>query len=121
MASNKNIPFDLDREEEEDLIRQMEENDVVHEEIRPTPPTVGTGIGTASSQSSSVAGSSARAKHGKPTTFAAWNYFDVQWEMDLDGKKTKKAKCKFCAKILTANPAAGTRHQTAHGQYCTKK
>ena len=121
MASNKNIPFDLDREEEEDLIRQMEENDVVHEEIRPTPPTVGTGIGTASSQSSSVAGSNAQAKCGKTTTSAAWNFFDVQWEVGSDGKKMKKAKCKFCAKILTANPNAGTRHLLAHGQNCAKK
>ena len=86
MASSKNIPFNLDHEEEEDLIRQMEENDVVHEEIRPTPPTVGTGIGTVSSQSSSVAGSIAHAKRGKTTTSTACNYFDVQWEVDSDRK-----------------------------------
>ena len=69
MANNKNIPFDLDYGEE-NLIRRMVEKDVVYEEIRPTPPTVRTGIRTASSQSSSVARSSARAKRGKTTTSA---------------------------------------------------
>ena len=108
---------ECDRDEEE-MIRQMEGDDVVPEmQTHQIPLSSG---GTSSSQDSSASGSSS-SKRAKRVTSRAWDYFEVVWEDQPDGTKTKLAKCKFCASLLTAKPSGGTRHLISHGEKCAKK
>ena len=121
---NQNIPIDLDYSEygwedhdreEEEIIRQMEGDDIVpkmrsQEQIHTRSHGGG---GTYSSQDSSASRTHCY-KTFKGNHITVWEYMDVQWEVALDDKKKKMAKCKFCSKVLSANPFGGTRHLKIH-------
>ena len=132
MDSNSIPPhFDLenefygmdDREIEEIEIARMEGNDGI-----PNLRNLGT-PSSQPSQSSRPTGSSAastscpskKPKSTKNTTSRCWEFFDVEWKEEVDGRKSKFAKCKFCKKVLSANATNGTRHLIAHGEKCAAK